>query len=860
MQNKKKKIIALSVGIVLTVVIGLIAYWLIHYYFHNEYRDVLSSYEYEEGTEYSPIKESTSSVEGMELAAENDTLKLYVNAETGDVAIYDKRNEQITYSNPIGADEDGIANVTNKNYLKSQLIIEYFNSSRTQGTMDSYSYCTSLGQLEVEAIENGIRFIYYIGDLSSKTGVVPQYISKEALDAVIAALPEDEAKFVSKKYKESTIAENYYELLESAVSGASQLRKLNTYFENAGFTEEDYNREMEGSGVEGIIPISFTVPVEYRLNEDAVDVSIPMSAVQENGGGSIYRIQLLRYFGAAGLEEEGYMLVPNGSGSLIYFNNGKTTAENYSEYVYGIDPLMAEYTVRENTQDSTMALYGIFRDSSSIFATIEDGASYAYLTASVSGKINEYNYVYPTFVVRGNDKLAMFGTTGNEADIPIVEKNYYDANITVKYTMLTEENSGYAGAANYYRERLIKEGVLTAQEATTEDIKFYYDILGGVQMTKYFLGTQYEGLYVMTSFEEAGQIYQDLADNGITNQVMNFQGWMNGGYYHDVVDQIRIPLSMGGKGDLEDLSALLSENGSSFYADTAFQHVTYISSRYSEGDETSRYYGGGYIAEFGLVNPATLRQTSGLGYAENYYYLLSPKFLGRYVDEFVDSMEKYEISGISLRDLGNELHSDKKRTNVITREEALDVVLDSLTKLEGTEKNILLNAANDYAFGYADDIINAPLSANDYFIVDETVPFYSMLIHGCIDYSGTVINLSDTVDRTEIVLNLLETGAAPHFVFTWENSSDIKNTALNRYYATTYEHWKEDALSIYEEVNAVLKNVNGASIVNHQILDNDVRVVTYSNGVIIYINNSETEQVVDGVSVPAKGYGIGGTK
>ncbi len=860
MQNKKKKIIVLSVGILLAVIIGLVAYWLVHFYFFNEYRDVLSSYEYEEGTEYAPIKESTSDVDGMELAEENDLLKLYVNTETGEVAIYDKRNAQITYSNPVNADDDGIANITNKNYLKSQLIVEYFNTSRTQGTFDSYSYCTALGQLEVEKIENGIRFIYHIGDLSSKTGIVPQYISKAALDAVIAALPEDEAKFVSKKFKESTIAEDYYELLESAASGASQLRKLNTYFGNAGFTEEDYTREMEGSGVEGIIPISFTVPLEYRLNGDAVDVSLPMSAVVENGGGSIYRIQFLRYFGAAGIDEEGYMLVPNGSGSLIYFNNGKTTAENYSEYIYGIDPLMAEYTVRENTQDNTMALYGIFRENSSVFATVEDGASYAYLTASVSGKINEYNYVYPTFVVRGNDKLSMFGTTGNEADIPIVEKNYYDANITVKYTMLTEENAGYAGAANYYRQRLVEAGVLTGQEAATEDIKFYYDILGGVAMTKYFLGTQYDGMYVMTSFDEAGQIYQDLVDNGITNQVMNFQGWMNGGYYHDVVNQIWVPLSMGGKGGLEDLSALLSENGSVFYADTAFQHVTYISDRYREGDETSRYYGGGYIAEFGLVNPATLRQTSGLGYAENYYFLLSPKFLGRYVNEFVDSMEDYEISGISLRDLGNELHSDKKRTNVITREEALDVVLDSLTKLEGTEKNILLNSANDYAFGYADDIINVPLSANDYFIVDETVPFYEMLIHGYIDYAGGVINLSDSVDVAGTILNLIETGASPHFVFTWESSSEIKNTGLNRYYATTYENWKEDAFTIYEEVNNVLKNVNGASIINHEILENGVRVVTYSNDVVIYVNNTDADQTVDGVSVPAKGYGIGGTK
>ena len=108
-------------------------------------------------------------------------------------------------------------------------------------------------------------------------------------------------------------------------------------------------REKENSGVEGVMPISFLIPLEYRLSEDGVEVSIPMKGVEENGGGTIFRIQMLRYLGSAGTDEDGYMLVPNGSGSLIYFNNGKTTAANYSEYIYGIDPLAAEYVVMENT-------------------------------------------------------------------------------------------------------------------------------------------------------------------------------------------------------------------------------------------------------------------------------------------------------------------------------------------------------------------------------------------------------------------------------------------------------------------------------------------------------------------------------
>ncbi len=855
-----KKILIGFVSIIAAVIVIFAVRWLIRYYFYNEYKEDLSSYAYEEGTAFQAISESSSDVPGMVLAAENDTLKLYANTSTGEIAVVDKRNGQITYSNPVNADEDAVATATNKNYLKSQLIVDYFNTARTQGTMDSFSYSVDRGQLEVEGIENGIRFLYTIGDLTSTTGIVPQYISAEGLERVLAALDDEGRSFVQKKYIESKVADDYYELLESAVKGASQIRKLNRYFEAAGFTEEEYLTEMENSGVEGVIPISFMIPLEYRLNADAVDVSIPMKAVEENGGGTIFRIQLLRYFGAAGTEEEGYMLVPNGSGSLINFNNGKASAAQYSEYVYGIDPLAAEYTVRENTENTKMALFGIFRKNSAIFTTIEDGASFAMLNAYVSGKVNEYNFVFPTFVLRGNDKLSMFGTTGNEADIPIVETNHYDANLTVKYTMLTEENATYSQAANYYRNRLLAEGRLTEQTAADSDLKFYYDILGGVTMTKFFLGTQYNGMYVMTDFEQAAEIYEDLKNSGVSNQVMNFQGWMNHGYHHDVVNKIKVPLSLGGKSDLEDLSQLMAEEGSIFYGDVAFQQVSYVSRRYSYSNETSRYYGAGYVAELGLVHPATLRKTSGLGYGENHYFLISPKFLVRYVDAFTRKIGKFDITGISLRDLGNELQSDKKRTNVIDREAALDVVLASLKQIENTGKSIMINDGNDYAFAYADDMINVPLTANDYYIVDATVPFYEMLIHGYIDYAGSVINLSDTYEKSDIVLNLVENGAAPHFMFTWNNSSEIKYTGLNRFYSTTYANWKDDALAIYTEVNNALKHVNGAAMTNHEILGNGVKAVTYSNGVVIYINEGTTEQTVNGVTVPARGYKVGGVE
>lgn len=870
----KGQIIILSlVGIALLVVAIIVIRWLVLYQLYDGYKEDISSYEVEAGTAFTAITESSSNVDDadMVLAAENDYLKLYADVATGEVAVYDKRSGQITYSNPQNADEDTVATGLNINYMKSQLIVDYFDTNRNQGKMDSFSYSSDRGQVSIQAIENGIRFLYTIGNLDSETGIVPMYISKATLESVCSKIDSTHADIVRARYKEdSSVKKGYLKLLDTVVKNLSAIEKLNAYFEEAGFTQADYMAEMEGSGIEGALPAAFAIPLEYRLVEDAVEVSVPMSAVEESGGASIYRIQVLPYFGCAGLDEEGYMLVPNGSGSLINFNNGKTTATTYTEYVYGIDPLAADYTVIENSKDVKMGLFGLFRSNSDkvasgktgFLATIEDGASFAIVSAGISGKIVEQNYVNATFVLRGNDKLSMFGTTGNEAEIPIVETNFYDANLTIRYTMLNDDDATYVGAANRYRERLLDEGVLTADADTTStaesDIKFYYDILGGVTMIKHFLGVQYNGMYTMTTFDEAAAISDDLAERGITNQVMNFQGWLKGGYYHDVTDRVRIASGVGSKSDMEALNETVKNNGGLFYADVAFQHVTVISKHYEENNETSRYYGSGYIVELGLVNPTTLRQTSSLGYAENQFYLLSPKYLSRYVDAFAGGVSNIDIDGIALRDLGNELQSDKRRTELIDREAALDIVKASFATIEETGKNTMVTDGNDYTWAYAEDILDVPLTDNDYIIIDEVIPFYQMIVHGSIDYSCNQINLNETVDDDELVLNLIASGASPHFVFTEKESSDIKDTSLNRYYATTYKNWNEYAVEIYNRVNEALKYVNDAYMVDHKIVDANVQAITYSNGITIYVNYGTEDAKVDGITVPARSYAMGG--
>ena len=767
-----KRLALIILGAAAVVVTGYLIYYFAYFVGYDRYEDFLTDYEYETGTAYQAMKDSDKKVEGFDLVAENDTLKRYAQPATGNVAVYDKRDGNITYSNPVNAEEDEIANKANKNYLKSQMMVYYYNADVKSGTLDTYSQCVEKRQLAAESIENGIRFLYTVGSTTAKGEAIPIY---------------------------------------------------------------------------------FEVPLEYRLDKDSLVVSIPAKGIKEHGG-SLYRIQLLRYMGAGHVSESGYMVIPNGSGSIINFNNGKLTSNTYSQYVYEMDPMTTNYTTTENLDGVRLPIFGICRENRTLLAEIEEGATTSMISADISGKYNSYNFAYPTFVFRNVDNLRNFGNS--DQDVFVLEEELYDINATVRYTFLNEEYQGYAGMANYYREKLIAEGTLVPQ-TDGGDIPFYYDVIGGVKENAHFLGIQHLDTFAMTTYEDIGAMAQEFAANGINNQIVTLQGWFNEGYYHDAPHDIRLVKDMGSKSELEELNDTVETLGGTLYGDVEFQRVTFADNGFNYSAEGSRYYGAGYVAGFGLVNPTTLRNTSGLGYMEPQYDLLSPKFLPRYVERFAKKLDNYDISGLALRDLGGYLSSDKKRTEVINREEALEIVLAQLDLLEATGKKLLLNSANAYAFGYTDHITNVTMGDNTYPIVDDNIPLYQMVLHGCVNYSTELLNYDDSEDMTLSVLQMIETGSAPHYVFTKEPSNRMKNTGMNRFYATTYDVWKTEAVEIYNRVNEALKYVNGAEITGHEI-SGGVRKITYDNGVVIYINYSDETESMDGKTFPAMSYEMEG--
>ena len=86
----------------------------------------------------------------------------------------------------------------------------------------------------------------------------------------------------------------------------------------------------------------------------------------------------------------------------------------------------------------------------------------------------------------------------------------------------------------------------------------------------------------------------------------------------------------------------------------------------------------------------------------------------------------------------------------------------------------------------------------------------------------------------------------------------MKDTGLNRFYATTFDVWKGEAAEIYSRVNDALKHVSGSIMTGHEILESGVRKITYDDGVILYINYDDEVQKADGMEIPAMSYRMEG--
>lgn len=804
--------------------------------------------------------EAIKTTPGFSKAAENAYLELYVNGQTAEIYVKDKGTGTMWYSNPPDREADNLASGSAKTEMNSQIRIEYIDEFDRVLYMNSYEDCIQYERQEFAVLDNGLRVTYTIGEKNS-IFLVPIIIRQDRFEELLSKMSKEDQDYVSTRYDfvtlkdlneeaQALLLETYPSLENHDIYALTNLtmpdfvmQKLEERFTSVGYTLEDLSRDNSENFLEPVsAPIEFTVALEYILDGSDLVVKIPHDALRSSADVNMTKIYLLDYFGAAGVQEEGYIFVPDGSGALIDFNNGKQNYEPYQKNVYGTDYTIPVETKATVEQPCHLPVFGLKKDQAAFLAVIEKGDSSASIRADVSGRSNQYNSVSALFeVLKSNIQSLPYG---DYPDIHMFAQRPISEDMQIRYMFLYGENTDYTDMALTYQKYLADRDMIYKSEYK-EELPFSLEMIGTIDYKASMLLMPVKKHKKLTGYSEAQELLQKLNKDGVSNIHFVYDSWANGGFDNRVNNTVKLIGALGDQKSFRDLSAYASQKNIGLYPDVDFMYV---------GEKTLGFDANKNAAKT-ISDVTAFRYAYNLGTnamdTDTGRYIVKPASLLGHVKGFLEKYQTYENPFISVSTFGTDLNSDFSAKNGSNREEAKNRVIESLEHLKGSGYAISSSGANAYTLKYLSFVTDVPEDSSRYYILDHSVPFYQIVIHGYIPYSGGKINLAG--NQKAAFLKALELGASPSYLWTYAPNHELKGTDYD-YFSTYYENWYGSAMSLYRTLNEVLADVQGAAIVQHQEVAHNAYKTTYANGTSVIVNYNDASVQVDGCEVGAEDY------
>lgn len=592
-----------------------------------------------------------------------------------------------------------------------------------------------------------------------------------------------------------------------------------------------------------------TVPLRLTLGENYLEASVDTSAIEEKKESRVLtELGIMNSFGAASSEDEGYFVIPDGSGAIINFNNGKTTAKSFSGMVYGRDLTAAPLTRPSDNSQIYFPMYGILNGSSALLAVCTDGDAGARLNASVSGMSkSSYNLCSFDFVLRSKDSYYMSGDSSNALTV-FEEGDIKTPEISVRYYPLEDRNAkgmDYMDIAAAYREYLTDE--MNVRRSDCTDPELYITLYGGTEKKRSFLGFPITMKTSVTTCEQAERIMETLRAAGASHMTVSFSKWTDEGIKNKI-DTKAEASGIIGEDEFAEFLGYAQENDISVYpgvSDTAFRS----GACYSEWRDAAVRVSGEYARHYfyNIISGETDEEKRTLS-------LLSPSEYPKVFSSLAENYSDNGIRNICLESLTGSLYSDFSR-RAVSRDTAQDILTDGYKTLTASGCSILADTANAYALPYADRIRNVPLSSGGYDIFDEDIPFYQLVLCGIKPLASEPVNGS--TDSEELLLRAAAVGMFPHYNMTGEKADVLRGTELDWLYYAYYDSWTEQAAQDISFVSDVLSGVSGQLITGYK--QEGSRIYTqYENGKEIVTDLEKGSVTADGKEYFLSDYRING--
>ena len=606
------------------------------------------------------------------------------------------------------------------------------------------------------------------------------------------------------------------------------------------------------------IRTNFTIPIKLSLKDDYFSIEVLVDRIKELGDSRVVYVRPFQFFGAANLKDNGYYLLPDGSGSLMEFNKRteKTfeLGSNGEATFFAPNPTEVSNSTYFNNTNEPMRLpvFGEIKNGNGFIGIIESGASVCELHGYLSRHKNSYNVLYPSINIRDTQ------TRSNATGMGGNGSYYTDSlpeNYICRYYFLSGDDADYVGMANVYRNYLIREKNLTSVKESASNV-LALSLYGAIKKPKHFLGIPYTGLEDLTTYKETEAIIDRLKENGVDKVFLNYLGWDDRGMESTINTSFKPCSILGGS---KDLNSLIGKANATEGVMLSMEED--LQAFYSSQKNVKKFKNTAY----GLNQaPVTLfRSRISAGNAQDksmiLHQLIHPLFMNQYAKEFISNGVKRGVHSYSFNSIGQTLYCAYNLQNVCTRdqsEKAMENIFKEASDTIGNEGILSTGGGNAYAMPYVDNVIEAPLFGSRSIISSQEVPFYQIVFRGYVNLCSSAVNLNS--EPEELILKLAETGSSPYYLLMDADSTSFQNTNFSGSYACNLDDHFDEMISTYSKLKTIYDEVGSSSIKDHRIISKTFKITTFSNGTKVYVNYGDTPVVADGISVDSNDFKVVG--
>lgn len=577
------------------------------------------------------------------------------------------------------------------------------------------------------------------------------------------------------------------------------------------------------------------VPVDYTVQGGQFSVTVNPTEIADNGVNYVTAVSLAPFMCALPNEmSDSWLFMPDGSGTLIYPDVLSAVGQSGMSHVYGDDLTVQVNEFNSVKEQNYMPVFGVKKGDAGLLGIIESGDEAASIAWNVGSSNVGYSSVYAQFTIRGYSSVTPPRGFATPASYIKVFADYISPTpLRVTYYALSGEKAGLQGMADTYREYLLKNGQLKQSKAEEKSVAFKY--VGAAEQPDFFVGLPTTKLFPLTTTEQAAKMTYELADSLGDDFYVDLVGFGPSGVdIGKYAGGFTVAKELGGAKGMASLSATMEKLNLPWYMDFDLLTLTKGSSGISQGADSARWINQ-QIAYFHTFNTVS-RMTR----PERYYFLARNK-LSEVGQLLLDKTANLKLKGVSLDSLSHTVYSDYTDASTQVVKGIAEDVTGVISTVQEGGYTFLADAANVYAAGIADAVIDAPLYSSRHDFNDEDVPFYEMVLRGYIPMNSVSINLC--ADEKDALLRCVEAGIAPSYTLTYNYDNELVTSQHAFIYGSSYSGNNKRIIEQVGTVKDYLTSIEGTKITNHVLLGKDVRMTAFDNGVYAIVNfgNADAE-------------------